>query len=204
MPRREPFRGTYATIDLNWLPILSISLSALTILSSFYKTTSYFLKDNFWYLRCAIFLPIFIFRMTSWLILVVILAEMSFILFVLVIIANAVVILIVQKNNISFEPVSFAVQSLVFPLPSLTSTNHDKQIALKIFCALTVSGNVIQMTGLTLIFILCSADVYNPWKVDLSNPILIPKSWFEVIYQCTLTMFVSATLPLPILLQFKR
>ncbi len=195
---------TYANIDLSWLSIVSITFSALTILVYFLKTATHIFQDNTWYLRAVIFVSIFIFRMATWICLVIILAELVFIPIVIVGITNATVLFIVQKNKISFEPVSHALQSLVFPFTKMISANEDKENAAKIFCSLTVFGNAVLWIVLTAIFIFCSLDIYNPWQAGLKNPILISKAWFHVIFWSLMPMFVAATLPLPILLKFKK
>ena len=95
----EKIQVAYATIDLSWLPIVSITLSVVTILFSFLKTATHIFEDITWYLRNVIFLSIFIFRITTWVCLVIILVEIIFIPFVVVGITNAAVLLIVQKNH---------------------------------------------------------------------------------------------------------
>ena len=200
----EKIQVAYATIDLSWLPIVSITLSVVTILVSFLKTATHIFEDITWYLRVVIFLSIFIFRMATWVCLVIILVEIIFITILVVGIINAAVLLIVQKNNISFEPLSHALQSLVFPFTNMISDKQDKENARKIFTSLTVFGNFFLAIVLTVIFILCSVDLYNPWKADLNYPILISKAWFQVIFWSMLPMFVAATLPLPLLLKFKQ
>jgi hypothetical protein len=142
--------------------------------------------------------------MVTWVCLVILLVELTFIPIGIFGIMNAAVLLIVQKNNISFEPVSLALQSLVFPFTKMIAYNQDKESAKKIFIALTVFGNLLLAIALTVTFILCSVDIYNPWKADLNYPILISKPWFQVIFWSMLPMFVAATLPLPILLKFKQ
>jgi hypothetical protein len=195
---------TYASIDLSWLPIVSTTFSMVTILVSFLKTSTQNFQENTWYLRAVVFISIFIFRMGTWVCLVIILAELVFIPVGIVGITNAAVLLILQKNNISFEPISYALQSLVFPFRKMISDNHDKENAEKIFCSLTAIGNIILLIALTVLFVLCSLDIYNPWEASLKNPILISKAWFQVIFWSLLPMFVAATLPILILLRFKK
>ena len=194
----------YATIDISWLPLVSITFSVMTILLSFLKTATHIFQDHPWYLRVVIFLSIFIFRMVTWVCLVILLVELIFIPIGIIGIANAAIMLIVQKNNMSLETVSHALQSLVFPFTKIIPYNQEKESAKKIFIALTVFGNLLLAIALTVTFILCSVDIYNPWKANLNYPILISKPWFQVIFWSMLPMFVAATLPLPILLKFKQ
>jgi hypothetical protein len=86
----------------------------------------------------------------------------------------------------------------------MISDKHDKENAEKIFCSLTAIGNCILLIALTVLFVLCSLDIYNPWEASLKNPILISKAWFQVIFWSLLPMFVAATLPILILLRFKK
>ena len=150
------------------------------------------------------FLSIFIFRMVTWICMVVILAELIFIPIGIFGITNTAVLLIVQNNHISFEPVSYALQSIVFPFTKRISTNQDKENAQKVFISLTVLGNLSLAIVLTVIFILCSFDLYNPWKASLHYPILISKSWLKAIFWSMIPMFIAATFPLPTLLKLKR
>ncbi len=200
----DKIQVAYANIDLSWLPILSITFSVMTILVAFLKKATHIFQDHPWYLRVVIFLSIFIFRMVTWVCLVILLVELIFIPMGIVGITNAAVMLIVQKNNISFEPVSHALQSLVFPFTKMIPSNEDKENAKKIFIAQTVFGNLLLAIVLTGTFILCSVDIYNPWKANLSYPILISKPWFQAIFWSMLLMFVAATLPLPTLHKFKQ
>jgi hypothetical protein len=142
--------------------------------------------------------------MVTWICLVIILAELIFIPIGIVGITNTAVLLIAQKNSISFDPVSYALQSLVFPFTKMISANQDKENAKKIFICLTIFGNFVIAAVLTLIFILCSVDIYNPWQDSVKNPILISKAQFQVIFWSLIPMFVAATLPLLILLKLKR
>jgi hypothetical protein len=195
---------TFASIDLSWFQVMAITFSVATILVSFLKTASHIFQDNTWYLRVVMFLSIFIFQMVTWICMVVILAELIFIPIGIFGITNTAVLLIVQNNHISFEPVSYALQSIVFPFTKRISTNQDKENAQKVFISLTVLGNLSLAIVLTVIFILCSFDLYNPWKASLHFPILISKSWFKVIFWSMIPMFTAATFPLPTLLKFKR
>ncbi len=200
----DKIQVTYASIDLSWLPIVSITFSVLTILVTFLKTARHIFQENTLYLCFVIFLSIFIFRMVTWICLVIILAELIFIPIGIVGITNTAVLLIAQKNSISFDPVSYALQSLVFPFTKMISANQDKENAKKIFICLTIFGNFVIAAVLTLIFILCSVDIYNPWQDSVKNPILISKAQFQVIFWSLIPMFVAATLPLLILLKLKR
>ncbi len=194
----------YATIDLSWMPIVSITFSVMTILVSFMKTATHIFQDHPWYLRVVIFLSIFIFRMVTWVCLVIILVELIFIPIGILGITNAAIMLTVQKNNIILEPVSHALQALVFPFTKMIPNDQEKENAKNIFIAQTVFGNLLLAIVLTVTFILCSVDIYNPWKANLKYPILISKAWFNVIFWSMLPMFVAATLPLPILLKFNQ
>jgi hypothetical protein len=142
--------------------------------------------------------------MVTWVCLVIILVELIFIPIGIVGISNAAVLLMVQKNNIILEPLTHALQSLVFPFTKMISDKEDKENAKKIFILLTVFGNSVLAIGLTVTFILCSMNIYNPWEANLNYPILISKAWFQVIFWSMLPMFVAATLPLPILRMFKQ
>ncbi len=175
----------YATIDISWLPIVSITFSVMTILVSFLKTATHIFQDHPWYLRIVIFLSIFIFRMVTWVCLVILLVELIFIPIGIIGIANAAIMLIVQKNNISLEPVSHALQSLVFPFTKMIPyNNQDKENAKKIFIALTVFGNLLLAIVLNSDFYFVFSGHIQPmesqFELSYSNfKALVPKHLLE-------------------------
>jgi hypothetical protein len=72
-----PYKSMYTTINLSWWPIVTISYSVLTILVSFLKTASKILIELDWSLRVIISLPIVIFRMAVWQVLIILLDDLS-------------------------------------------------------------------------------------------------------------------------------
>lgn len=80
------------------------------------------------------------------------------------------------------EPVNLSILSIVLPIYKLPSSKMEICVALKIFRALVLSGNIIQMSSLSLVFGLCKLDLYNPWKgnvVTYFNNCLTKKSQQE-------------------------
>jgi hypothetical protein len=186
------YNSAYSTINLSWWPIVTISYSALTLLVSFLKAASQFLIGLDWCQRLIISLPIFIFRMVVWQVLVILLDDLSYLVFGSVLLFNTFVLLIVQKNGIILDPFSHAVQALVFPTAKLTQLKSEK--VGNLFFLFTFGGNCILMFGLTTLFAMYSANSHDPWD-DKVNTTLITKAWFETIFWATIPLFFAATLP---------
>ena len=125
------YQSTYVSIDLNWLPVVSISLSAIAIFTSLLRTSAELFKGKSWIGIFAIVFPIFVFRMVTWQILMILLADLTFVVLAVVILSNTALLLIIQKNSVSFEPFSYAVLSLVFPMSKLISKSKNLAIVLR-------------------------------------------------------------------------
>ena len=185
---------SYQSNFLKWLPVVSMLVSLLTIFISLLKTSAEVFKDVTWLFRVTLVIPIFVFRMMAWQLLTILLADLIFVAFAAVIITNTSLLLILQKNGISFEPFSYGVQSMVLPMSKLIS--KSKKDAIKMFGILIVSGNLILMTGLAILLGLCSLEVYDPWNPNSSYPIIISKFWCFKIAYSMIPVFAAATMPL--------
>jgi hypothetical protein len=180
----------YTTIDLSWWPIVTISYSVLTILVSFLKTASKILIELDWSLRLIISLPIVIFRMAVWQMLVILLDDWSLIVVGFILFFNCALLLKAQKNEITLDPFSHAVQALVFPTEKLMQIKSKKEENLvHIFIA---GGNCFLMLGLTALFVVYSFGSYDPW---IHKSVIFSKAWFETIFWATIPLFFAATLP---------
>ena len=187
------YKSTYSSINLSWWPIVTISYSVLTILVSFLKTTSNILSELEWSLRVVISLPIFIFRMVVWQVLTIFLADISLVFAGIVVIFNCAVLLTAQKDGITLDPFSHAVQALVFPTSNLIEIKSEK--VEKLFYSLIFGGNCILIFGLSALFVVYSVGSYDPWNGEPNKTLLISKAWFDTIYWATIPLFFAATLP---------
>jgi hypothetical protein len=193
------YNSAHSTINLSWMPIVTITYSVLTILISFLKTTSKVLIELDWSLRVVISLPIFIFRMLVWQVLAILLGDISFVVAGLVVIFNCAVLLTAQKDGIILDPFSHAVQALVFPTANLFQIKSEKYG--KTFALFTFGGNCILMFGIAVLFVVYSVGLYDSW---ILKSVLISKAWFETIFWATVPLFFAATLPVFIQLCFPR
>jgi hypothetical protein len=185
------YNSAHSTIDLSWWPIVTITYSVLTILVSFLSTASQFFIEADCSLKLGMSLPIFIFRMLVWQVLIILLADLSFLVVGSVLLFNIGVLLIAQKDGIILDPFSHAVKALVFP--KLIKINSEE--VRKTFHLFIVGGNCILMFGWTALFIMCSVGSFDPWKGELNKSLLISKAWFETIFWATIPLFFAATLP---------
>jgi hypothetical protein len=193
---------SYQSNFLKWLPVVSMLVSLITIFISLLKTTADVLKNETWFFRLAIVIPIFVFRMVAWQLITILLADLIFVVIAAAIIVNTSLLLILQKNGVSLEPFSYGVQSLVFPMSKLIS--KSKEDATKIFGCLIISGNLILMTGLAIMLGLCSLEVYDAWNPNSSYSIVISKFWCFKIAYSMIPMCAAATVPLLVILHYPR
>ncbi len=137
------YHGTYTVIDISWLPLVSIGISVVTIFISFMRTSNVISKEKGKCFGNLAFLSIFIFRMATWQVLVVLLAELALFVVGGIVLVNALVLYSLQRSRIIFEPLSYAVQSLVFPMSRLLTKESEHCEALKLFSTLILVGNLV-------------------------------------------------------------
>ncbi len=65
------------------------------------------------------------------------------------------------------EPLNLSILSMFLPIYKLPSSKMEICVALNIFRALVLSGNIILMSSLSLVFGLCKLDLYNPWTGNM-------------------------------------
>ena len=141
-------------------------------------------------------LPVCIFRLLSWLLIMVTLVDLSLVVVGLAFIMNAAILFFVQKDRLILEPLTSSLLSLVLPLYRIPSAEVDQTIAWKALWSLTLSGNALLMIVLSLIFGFHRAGKFNPWTPgDDSWPILLEEDWFHVLFWTLLAIFLAATLP---------
>ena len=174
---------------------VTIGFELLTVFISLSKPLIQNTKDSLWYYASAS-IPVFAFRIVGWQVVILILADLSVIVFGVEIIINGLILYLMQREKLFLEPISNAIQSIIFPKVAFHRNIQKNIILLHILGALTIAGNLILMISLTVVFLLCSFNVYNLWNEnDLRSSILISKNEFEIIYWCNIPLFFAATLP---------
>ena len=178
------------TVCLGWWPIVSMSISIASILISFLYTSKLFHQG--WHIKAVILTAAFVFRMVAWQVLIILLADKSFLVFAAMVVLNYVVLFAFQKPQNNFEPLSSAILSFVLPIQIL-----EQQVGLYILSL----GNLLLMTSLTLAW---SLELDDSWKPDLSKSEVVSEAWIGVVYCSTIPMFLAATVPLTLLVFIPR
>jgi len=122
--------------------------------------------------------------MTAWQLLILLLADKTCLVFAVMVAINYAFHYPLQRDRESFEPLSAAILSFVFPTPKLDENVTIKMLAL---------GNLLLMISLTLAWSLNLAD---PWSEAFSQAPIISKEWIEVIFWSSIPMFLAATFPI--------
>jgi hypothetical protein len=139
------------------------------------------------------FLPIFLYRLLVWQLILIILNSFSFLIFAGFAIINWIVLVLFIHDDI--EPINHALLSLVFPVFKLPSTKVEDAFSLKIFFWMIVTGNSFLLLIHGCLFTLYHYDIYNPWCREDLNKLLMPEELFQNGYWFFLALFASATLP---------
>jgi len=141
-------------------------------------------------------IPICIFRLLSWQIIIVTLVEISFAVVAVALALNIIILLYVQEDWLILEPLSSSLLSLVLPLYQIPSAEVDQTIAWRALAGMTLSGNALLMIVMSIIFGLNKAGLFSPWTPeDDSWPIHLEEDWFHALFWTTLPLFRAATLP---------
>ena len=177
--------------------VLSIGFELITMLTallkSLFRVTEDTHNDRWYYVSAA--LPIFAFRMIGWQVVILILADLSVIVFGAEIFINGIILYLMQRDQLAVEPISTAVQSIIFPKVAFYPGIQKSSIHLNILVVLTTVGNVLLMIVLTIVFVLCSLNVYNLWNENEPRPTLMSKNGFEIIFWSSVPLFFAATVP---------
>ena len=190
------FESTYVWINLSWWPIVSTTCSIFGLLFGslwIYEPVSN--ETNKW-IGFFTFLPIFFFRLIAWQIIILITVELSLILIAAILITNVTALYSVQSSQLSIEPLTSAVLSIVLPMYKLPSSTINQAVSIKALTLLAVCGNVLLMLFLCFILTLKSYDVYNPWDSKHKCPIKFAEEWFQPVFWALLSMSGAATVPL--------
>ena len=190
-PSPSPYKGIYTNIDLSWWPIVSITFSVIAILISFLKISKAISSEHGKFYGLALFFPVFLFRMISWQVTVLLLAENTFWLFGIEVLLNLVIVCLTWNEDETFQLcICYAIQSGIFPMNKLIIKQKEHSSLKTVFWMVTV-GNFAILVALLVIFF---AGLIGPWN---SNQ-LITEDWFKLIILSLIPLFFAASIPIVI------
>jgi len=189
------FESTYGRINLSWWPIVSSTCSIFGLLFGslwIYEPVSSETNKLIGFLT---FLPIFLFRLLGWQIIILTTVELSCVLIVAIIFINASILYSVQSHKLAIEPLHSAALSMVLPMYKLPSTQIDQADSIKTLSLLVIFGNLLIVLSLGLVFAFQSYGVYNPLDCSHKWIIKFHKEWFQPAFWTLVSLFVAATVP---------
>ena len=131
-------------------------------------------------------LPLFLFRMLAWVIIVALLKSSATAVFVMNVSFNFSILY--GKTNQLFET---AMLSIVFPVTKFPTAEMSEETEIKVLFWLTMSGNVLLMTSMLVMYILYWIDGINPWCS--TDNVLVPEEMLPQICFLMLTLFFLST-----------
>ena len=181
----SPYNGIYANIDLSWWPIVSITFSVIAILISFLKISKAVSSEHGKFYGLALFFPVFLFRMISWQVIVLLLAENTFWVFGISVLINLTIMCLTYNDEATFElSICYAAQSVIIPMNKLILKQNEHSSLKTVFWMCTVGNLAVSVVLLVLFF------------ASLNSNKLIPSDWFDLILLCLIPLFVAATVPI--------
>jgi hypothetical protein len=192
-------------IDLSWFNIVSSVFSVFAILFGSCWTVKSIQEETNSFVSIMVFIPLFIYRMVAWLIIITLLHTFSLAVFAGIIFINILVFVFIQ-DPIEVEPLAHSFLSIIFPvtiLPTLTFKNENNN-SLKILLWLVLFGNLTLFGVLAFLFVLYNYDVYNPWCSEASNKLLLPESLMFHIHYLLMSILSLATIPVVISFGLKK
>jgi hypothetical protein len=187
--------------DLSWFNIVSSIISVVTILFGSRWTVRPIQEETNAFVAYIVFLPLFIFRMLSWLAIITILHSFSLIAFTALAFIN-ILIFVLAQDQLVVEPLSHSLLSLIFPVSFFPSTRLSNKNGLKLLFWLTLIGNLTLLTVIASLFALYDVDLYNPWcsannnnNNDNNNKLLIPEQLMNSFHYPVIALFALATIP---------
>jgi hypothetical protein len=182
-------------LDLSWFNIVTSLVSTFGILIGSCRTVKPVQEETNGLVGFLILIPLFLFRMTSWMIIIAILHSFSLAVFAGIVLLNIVIFILAQKP-IRVEPLTHSFLSLILPVPFLPSSKIENKDGLKLLFWLILIGNLTLIGVLALLFFLYNSDKYNPWCSNVNNNLQIPETMMDHSQYFILALFASATIPL--------
>jgi hypothetical protein len=184
-------------LDLRWFNIVTSIFSTFGILIGLYWTVKPVQEETNSLVGFLFLIPLFLFRMTSWMIIIAILDSFSLAVFAGIVLVNLVIYILAQKP-IRVEPLTHSFLSLILPVPFLPSSKIENKDVLKLLFLLILIGNLTLIGVLALLFFLYNSDKYNPWCSNVNNKLQIPETMMDHSEYFILALFASATIPLAV------
>ena len=184
-------------LDLSWFNIVSSMVSGLSILFGSFWIVRPIQEETNGLIAFLVLLPIFMFRMSAWLIIIAIFHSFSLVAFALLTFLNLIVFLLAQIT-ITIDPLAHTFLSLILPVPFLPSSKVNTENGLKLLFFLGLIGNLALIGFLALIFSLYNFDIYNPWCSNVDNKLQLPEILMNHSQYVALSLFASATIPLAV------
>ena len=131
-------------------------------------------------------LPLFLFRMLAWVIIVASLKSSATAVFVMNVTFNFSIIY--GKTDQLFET---AMLSVVFPVTKYPSAEISESTEKRVSFWLTMSGNILLMTSMVAIYILYWMDAMNPWCT--TDNVVAHEEMLSHICFLMLTLFFTST-----------
>jgi hypothetical protein len=190
-------------LDLSWFNIVTSLVSSFGILIGTCWTVRPVQEETNSLVGFLILIPLFLFRMTSWMIIIAILHSFSLAVFAGIVLLNIVILILAQKP-IQVEPLTHSFLSLILPVPFLPSSKIENKDVLKLLFLLTLIGNLALIGVLALFFFLYNSDKYNPWCSNVNNKLQIPETMMDHSQYFIMALFASATIPLAVCFLLKN
>jgi hypothetical protein len=190
-------------LDLSWFNIVTSIVSSFGILIGSCWTVKPVQEEKIGLVGFLILIPLFLFRMTSWMIIIAILHSFSLAVFAGIVLLNIVIFILAQKP-IRVEPLTHSFLSLILPVPFLPSSKIENKDGLKLLFCLILIGNLTLIGVLALLFFLYNSDKYNPWCSNVNNKLQIPETIMDHSEYFILALFASATIPLVVCILLKN
>jgi hypothetical protein len=187
-------------IDLSWFNIVSSIFSVVAILFASRWTVKSIQEETNALVAILVFIPLFFYRMVAWMIIITLLHTFSIAVFGGFVLINILVFVFLQDSTengkFEAEPLAHSFLSIIFPVSLLPTSNFkNTNNSLKLLFWLVLIGNLTLFGVLTILFLLYTYDVYNPWCSDVSNKLLLPESLMSNIHYLIMSIMLFATIP---------
>ena len=181
-------------MDLSWFTVISSIISILAIVTGAVWTLEPIQVQTHAWLGIFAFVPLFLFRMLSWLIIITFLDSFSMFVLVGIVILTWVLLFFIQ-DRLHVEPLKQTLLSVVFPVVKMPSGHSNSPADLKLLIWLVVSGNLFFMLIIITLFCLYYFEVYDPWCSKVKDKITVPQSMLVNIFIVEIILFVTSTIP---------
>ncbi len=148
-------------IDLSWFCIVSAIFSVVAILVGSHCSVKSIQQQTNSLIAIFVFIPLLIYRMVAWIIIITLLQTFSLAVFVAVFTINILIFVFVQRI-IKLSPFVHSLLSIILPVSMTTFYSISDYRSLKLYIWLVVTGNLTLFGVLAILFGLYNTDVYNP------------------------------------------